>query len=63
MPIFEYVCGKCGKLFEKLILGRSQESPACPHCGSKQVEQKFSTFSSGRARANSTPTCAPSGGG
>jgi putative FmdB family regulatory protein len=63
MPIFEYVCGKCGKVFEKLILGKTQEEPACPNCGSKQVEQKFSTFSSSSAGTCSAPTCAPSGGG
>ncbi len=63
MPIFEYVCAKCGKVFEKLILGKSQQAPACPHCGSKQVKQKFSTFSSSSAGTRSTPTCAPSGGG
>jgi putative FmdB family regulatory protein len=63
MPIFEYACGKCGKVFEKLILGKSQEALACPDCGSKRVEQKFSTFSSGSAGTRSTPTCAPSGGG
>ena len=63
MPIFEYACGKCGKVFEKLILGKSQEPLVCPDCGSKQVEQKFSTFSSSSAGTCSTPTCAPSGGG
>jgi putative FmdB family regulatory protein len=63
MPIFEYVCAKCGKVFEKLILGKSQEALVCPHCGSKQVEQKFSTFSSGSADTRSAPACAPSGGG
>jgi putative FmdB family regulatory protein len=63
MPIFEYVCGKCGKVFEKLILGKSQEPLVCPDCGSKQVEQKFSTFSSSSAGTRSAPTCAPSGGG
>jgi putative FmdB family regulatory protein len=63
MPIFEYVCANCGKIFEKLVLGKSPEQLSCPHCGSKQVEQKFSTFSSSSAGAHSAPTCAPAGGG
>ena len=63
MPIFEYVCGKCGKVFEKLILGKSQEALACPACGAEQVEQKFSTFSSGSGDTRSTSACTPSGGG
>jgi len=63
VPIFEYVCAKCGKVFEKLILGKSQEALACPNCGSDRVEQKFSTFSSSSAGTRSAPTCAPAGGG
>jgi putative FmdB family regulatory protein len=63
MPIFEYVCANCGKIFEKLVLGKRPEQLACPHCGSQQVEQKFSTFSSSSAGKRSAPICAPTGGG
>jgi len=63
MPIFEYVCGKCGKVFEKLVLGKSREPLVCPDCGSKQVALKFSTFCSSSTSTRSTPTCAPAGGG
>ena len=51
MPIFEYTCSKCGRTFEKLVLGRNQEAPACPYCGEKKVEQQFSTFASATAGA------------
>jgi putative FmdB family regulatory protein len=64
MPIFEYTCSKCGRTFEKLVLGRNQEAPACPYCGEKKVEQQFSTFASATAGAKSSrAACAPSGGG
>jgi putative FmdB family regulatory protein len=64
MPIFEYTCSKCGKTFEKLILGRNPQPPECPHCGAKEVTQQFSTFSSAVAGAKSSRgACAPSGGG
>jgi putative FmdB family regulatory protein len=64
MPIFEYTCPKCGKTFEKLVLGRNQGPPPCPHCGAKKVLQQFSTFASASSSAKSAGAgCAPSGGG
>jgi putative FmdB family regulatory protein len=64
MPIFEYTCSKCGKTFEKLVLSRNQEPPACPQCGAKKVQQQFSTFASTSSSARSSgAACAPSGGG
>jgi putative FmdB family regulatory protein len=45
MPIFEYTCRECGELFETLRLGPKQSPPVCPACGSRLVEQMFSTFS------------------
>ncbi|MGD0226528.1 MAG: zinc ribbon domain-containing protein [Terriglobia bacterium] len=64
MPIFEYVCPKCGHVFEKLILSRNQPTPPCPKCGSTQAEQKYSTFATASAASGSNrAACAPSGGG
>jgi putative FmdB family regulatory protein len=41
MPIYEYVCEKCGK-FEHLHLNRNEPAlDKCPKCGSK-VEKKIS---------------------
>lgn len=47
MPMFEYKCSHCGHVFEKLVLGRKQNPPACPKCGWKRVKQKFSAFATG----------------
>lgn len=44
MPIYEYICEGCGKDFDKLV-SSSSAKPACPECGSKKVQRKFSTFS------------------
>lgn len=65
MPIFEYACGKCGRVFEKLVLGKNQVQPVCPECGSTQVDQKFSSFATASAGAKSSASaaCGPSGGG
>ena len=38
MPIYEYACGKCGKLFEELVFSAADEAGvACPACGSVEV--------------------------
>lgn len=47
MPIFEYKCKKCNKIFEKLILSSSSDDViTCPECGSKDLIKLFSNFSS-----------------
>jgi putative FmdB family regulatory protein len=41
MPIYEYVCGKCGKKTE--VIQRVAEAPlkVCPHCGGR-LKKAFS---------------------
>ncbi|MDR1696371.1 MAG: zinc ribbon domain-containing protein [Endomicrobium sp.] len=45
MPLFEFICGKCGKEFETLVLS-GDESTECPFCKSGEVTKLFSSFSS-----------------
>ncbi|NLF70079.1 MAG: zinc ribbon domain-containing protein [Candidatus Anammoximicrobium sp.] len=40
MPIYEYVCSKCGHPFEALVRGKEQ--PRCPKCGSTNLGKQFS---------------------
>lgn len=40
MPIYEYTCTDCSDEFELLI--RGGEKPACPSCGSANLEKRFS---------------------
>jgi putative FmdB family regulatory protein len=40
MPIFEYACEKCQAEFELLV--RGEQKPACPHCGSEQLNKQLS---------------------
>lgn len=54
MPLYEYRCSRCDRLFEELVVSGDQEV-ACPDCGSAELEREFSTFSSGGG-------CRPSGG-
>lgn len=41
MPIYDYVCSDCGEAFE-LLIRRSDDTEACPECGSEEVEKQFS---------------------
>ena len=48
MPLYEYQCENCGKVFE--LLRRMSDSDgdiACPKCHSQKVDRQFSTFSAG----------------
>ena len=44
MPIYEYLCSSCGRIFEKLVLGLDT-SIECPSCPGASVEKQFSAFS------------------
>ena len=40
MPIYAYACADCAHEFETLV--RSNESPACPKCGSERLDRQIS---------------------
>lgn len=42
MPFYEFRCAACGTKFEELC--HSGERPACPKCGSADVERLLSAF-------------------
>ncbi len=46
MPHYEFFCHACKKTFSRILtLARHEkEKIACPHCGSKNVEQRGSAF-------------------
>ena len=43
MPIYEFTCKNCGCDCEILVRSSSAR-PACPECGGKRLEKKFSLF-------------------
>lgn len=50
MPIYEYVCGKCGRKMSFLVLaGADSFHPACKFCKSADLEQLFSRFATPRS--------------
>jgi putative FmdB family regulatory protein len=45
MPVYDYLCNDCHKSFEKVLtLGEHDKPIACPHCGSRNVEQEAAAF-------------------
>jgi putative FmdB family regulatory protein len=44
MPIFEYVCTKCGRKMSFLVLSPDTFKPLCKSCKSPELEQLFSRF-------------------
>jgi putative FmdB family regulatory protein len=64
MPIFEYVCDECRRVFEKLVM-RSGEAICCPSCGSERATVQFSVIaapakSDSGAAAGPGCACTPS---
>jgi putative FmdB family regulatory protein len=47
MPIFEFMCERCGTHFEELVRSSSSiEGVICPACDSAEVSKQISTFAS-----------------
>jgi putative FmdB family regulatory protein len=66
MPIYAYACADCAHEFETLV--RSNESPACPQCGSARLDRQISLIakpaSGGPSSArDAAPACAAMEGG
>ena len=46
MPLFEYRCLDCAKIFEVFTQRRElSAAPKCPQCGKTEVERVLSSFS------------------
>lgn len=46
MPLYEYHCNQCKKVFSVQLSMKEhekQQTPACPNCGSKDVKLHFSS--------------------
>lgn len=45
MPIYEYYCKDCNRIFNFLVKSLSnQKFPDCPKCGAKELKKKLSKF-------------------
>jgi putative FmdB family regulatory protein len=64
VPLYEYVCRKCSRQFEELVLGDAK--PVCPSCKSDDLERILSVVAVGKAQSDVPPpqcSSCPSRGG
>jgi len=63
MPIYEFLCKKCGTHMEALVSFGREKSVSCRNCGNKDLEKLFSSFGIGggssklKASSDSCATC------
>ncbi len=68
MPLFEYMCVRCGSTFEVLVRSSGSQEIVCPKCKSTTVQKQMSAFAvagaggSVGAGSPSGGACAPGGG-
>jgi putative FmdB family regulatory protein len=43
VPLYEYECRKCSRVFEELVFGSTV--PSCPGCGGEDLERLMSVVS------------------
>jgi putative FmdB family regulatory protein len=53
MPIYEFFCGSCNMIYQFLVRTSGSEiRPACPRCGSIELERVMSTFSTSSRKSS-----------
>jgi len=60
MPIYEYLCPKCGLKFEALrAMSQAGEDASCPHCGGSagRVLSRFCRSSEGSPDSGGVSAC------
>jgi len=63
MPIYEYLCKKCGRRFECLVQGGRDKEVVCPDCGAPEPQKLISAFGIGggssriKASSSGCTTC------
>jgi putative FmdB family regulatory protein len=63
MPIYEFHCEKCGKDSEILVQSIDWKGAKCPHCASKKLTKKLSTFAQAGAEGHEHSGNGGGGGG
>ena len=62
MPLYEYRCAGCGRLFERLVRSWN-EAVDCPSCASREVEKQVSTFAFAGTDGGASGGASMGGGG
>ena len=45
MPLYDFICEACGKVFEELQDMEKRIAVKCPHCGSEDVKRQLGAVS------------------
>ena len=66
MPIYEYACKKCGRVFEEIVVRQSDQAAVrCPACNDRRVDKLISrpaaTASGGDGGSRAGAGCGPVG--
>lgn len=57
MPVYEYECQRCGRLFDaRRRIDESETGVACPTCGTQEAKRVFSRFASPRSDSGCSST-------
>ncbi|MDD4171137.1 MAG: zinc ribbon domain-containing protein [Syntrophomonas sp.] len=48
MPIFDFKCQECGHKFDLMISNADKDKAQCPQCGTTNLQQLLSSFSTSR---------------
>ena len=66
MPIYEFECKKCGRVFERLCFASDKtEDLSCPSCGADEPCKLMSSFSCSSSTGDTvagSQSCAPQRG-
>jgi len=62
MPLYEYECGNCGHLFERLRAMNDDDPRACPTCESERVMRRISMFAASTSSGGFRSSAASGGG-
>jgi len=62
MPIYEYQCEQCRKIFEAIVSLRSEADILCKYCGGKETKKLISAGVSLAPGTEKSPGCRPRGG-
>ena len=57
MPLYKYLCAKCGHVMEKLERANTAQRHVCEKCGSHRVKKALPTFSVGSGSGTSGDSC------
>jgi putative FmdB family regulatory protein len=59
MPLYEYRCKKCEKIYEALVsISKADDPGKCPHCGFEKSDRLLSTFSPSMGSSAKALSCA-----